>query len=421
MIRKNSSGDLSVISPDADEVDSNGEVQPIPVVILSGFLGSGKTTLLRNLVIQSHQQNRSIGVIVNELNGFDVDGILVENVDVVDKKHHSLISIAGESLSTPAGIGKLDGAISTLLTHHTPQLLIIETSGSAHPLPLIDYCRQQSRIKLTGVLSLMDSVMLAQDFSYGQNLVTDLQANLIQGKRDINNLLAEQVLFASHVILTKTERLNAEQVQQIGQALQKINPYVPILAVSWGKLAFAELMQLPTYRFSLVEQLIDELKDVVVQDSAKSSLYQMETMLIEDDRPFHPQRLWDTYHHYLGKQIYRSKGFFWLATRTSHALLWNQTAGSIGLEQIGTWRSAILEQDDHGLTLDEQRILQDKIEKHNGRFGDRRCRLIVIGDKAQLTTFTKALKRCFLTDREIRDWQQDISFPDPWPKTTIIQ
>lgn len=396
-------------------------MNPIPVVILSGFLGSGKTTLLRNLVIQSHQQNKPLGVIVNELNAFDVDGALVENVDVVDKKHHSLISIAGESLSTPAGIAKLDGAISTLLAHHTPKLLIIETSGSAHPLPLIDYCRQQSRIKLTGVLSLMDSVMLAQDFADGQNLVTDLQANLMQGKRDITNLLAEQVLFASHVILTKTERLNPEQTQQIGQALQKINPYVPILAVSWGKLALAELMQLPTYRFSLVEQLIDELKEAVEQDGAEASLYQMETVLIEDDRPFHPQRLWDTYHHYLGKQIYRSKGFFWLATRASHALLWNQNAGSIGLEQIGTWRSAILEQDDNGLTPEEQRILQAKIEQHSGRFGDRRCRLIVIGDKAQLTTFTKALERCFLTESEIQDWQQGTTFPDPWPKTTVMQ
>ena len=396
-------------------------MNPIPVVILSGFLGSGKTTLLRNLVIQSHQQNKPLGVIINELNAFDVDGALVENVDVVDKKHHSLISIAGESLSTPAGIAKLDGAISTLLAHHTPQLLIIETSGSAHPLPLIDYCRQQSRIKLTGVLSLMDSVMLAQDFSDGQNLVTNLQANLMQGKRDITNLLAEQVLFASHVILTKTERLSQEQTQQIGQALQKINPYVPILAVSWGKLALAELMQLPTYRFSLVEQLIDELKEAVEQDSAEASLYQMETVLIEDDRPFHPQRLWDTYHHYLGKQIYRSKGFFWLATRASHALLWNQNAGSIGLEQIGTWRSAILEQDDNGLTPEERRILQAKIEQHNGRFGDRRCRLIVIGDKAQLTTFTKALQRCFLTESEIQDWQQGTTFPDPWPKTTVMQ
>ena len=396
-------------------------MNPIPVVILSGFLGSGKTTLLRNLVIQSHQQNKPLGVIVNELNAFDVDGALVENVDVVDKKHHSLISIAGESLSTPAGIAKLDGAISTLLAYHTPQLLIIETSGSAHPLPLIDYCRQQSRIKLTGVLSLMDSVMLAQDFAYGQNLVTDLQANLMLGKRDITNLLAEQVLFASHVILTKTERLSPEQTQQIGQALQKINPYVPILAVSWGKLALTELMQLPTYRFSLVEQLIDELKEAVEQDSAEASLYQMETVLIEDDRPFHPQRLWDTYHHYLGKQIYRSKGFFWLATRASHALLWNQNAGSIGLEQIGTWRSAILEQDDNGLTPEELRILQAKIEQHSGRFGDRRCRLIVIGAKAQLTTFTKALQRCFLTESEIQDWQQGIPFPDPWPKTTIIQ
>ena len=40
------------------------------------------------------------------------------------------------------------------------------------------------------------------------------------------------------------------------------------------------------------------------------------SIVIKDDRPFHPRRLWDVCHNYLDKEIYRSKGFFWLASNT---------------------------------------------------------------------------------------------------------
>ncbi|MDC0612444.1 GTP-binding protein [Vibrio sp.] len=59
------------------------------------------------------------------------------------------------------------------------------------------------------------------------------------------------------------------------------------------------------------------------------------TMVLNDDRPFHPQRLWQTYLEHLPNDVYRSKGFFYLPTRDSQALMWNQSGASIGLEIVG--------------------------------------------------------------------------------------
>lgn len=73
------------------------------------------------------------------------------------------------------------------------------------------------------------------------------------------------------------------------------------------------------------------------------------TKVIKDDRPFHPERLWDVCHNYLGKHIYRSKGFFWMASRRKYSLLWNQAAGGISLELIGTWKAAVVEDKNNGL------------------------------------------------------------------------
>ena len=56
------------------------------VIILNGFLGAGKTTLLKNLLIQAHEKQLSVSVIVNDMSELDVDGVLIANTDIVDAK-----------------------------------------------------------------------------------------------------------------------------------------------------------------------------------------------------------------------------------------------------------------------------------------------------------------------------------------------
>ncbi len=108
-------------------------------------------------------------------------------------------------------------------------------------------------------------------------------------------------------------------------------------------------------------------------------------------------------------------GFFYLSSRDNVSLLWNQAAAGISLELIGYWRAGILEDKNNGLDEMEIEGLRKKLEEDSGRFGDRRCHLTVIGDKAQVDTFANALSDCFLTGDEIEHWQAGGEFPDPWP------
>ena len=141
--------------------------------------------------------------------------------------------------------------------------------------------------------------------------------------------------------------------------------------------------------------------------------------MIKDERPFHPQRLWDVCHQYLNHSIYRSKGFFWLASRDKHSLLWNQAAAGINLELIGSWRSGIVNDKNHRLSKMEIKILRDRLAKETRRFGDRYCDLTVIGDLTQVDRFTDALKSCFLSEDEIELWENGHKFEDPWPKNIV--
>jgi len=391
----------------------------ISVVILNGFLGAGKTTLLRKLLAQSYRKDLSVSVIVNDMSELDVDGALIADTDIVGRKQHNFVSIPSDSLGSKTGIKKLGQALADMLLHQQPDLILIETSGSCHPLPLIEFFRTQPNVFLTGVLVLVDSLMLNQDFAGATQLVPRFQYNLQHQQRDTVNLLAEQILFCSHLLLTKADRLAAGQLENIARAVHPLNPYVAITSVPWGNLSVDEVLAMPAYDFHRVEQLIEELKPVLDAEAQNQRPYNMATSVLKDDRPFHPQRLWETCHQYLGQGIYRSKGFFWLPGRDKVSLLWNQAAGSIGLEIVGYWRAGIIETENNGLSEMELTLLKERLAKEPGRFGDRHCELTVIGDKSHVEAFSGALKGCLLTEEEIIHWKSGGKFLDPWPKNLV--
>ena len=391
----------------------------IPVVILNGFLGSGKTTLFKNLLNQSKKKKINVSAIVNDMSELDVDGELLGNVSVIEENNSLLESIHDCVLSSKIGIKKLDMALKKLLSSHNSKLIIIETSGSCHPLPLIEYFKHNKQLTLTKVFALVDSLMLAYDYKDGEQLIPKMQTNLSQNKRDTVNLLVEQIMFCSELILTKTDRIEPEKLSNIAEKIHPINPYVPIHSVSFGKIAIESLLEIKEYDYYKVERLIDELKPVLDLEAQTDKPYNLATTVIKDDRPFHPQRLWNTCHDHLGDRIFRSKGFFWLASRDKHSLLWNQAGGGINLEFMGSWMSGIIKDKNHSLSKKEIKILKTRLNNKSSRFGDRCCDLTVIGDESQIDQFTNALKSCFLTEEEIKLWESGHVFQDPWPKNIV--
>lgn len=191
------------------------------------------------------------------------------------------------------------------------------------------------------------------------------------------------------------------------------------MSLPWGNLPLDDLRAMTEYDFHRVQPLIKELAPCLESESADERPYDLATRVIKDDRPFHPQRLWDTCTRHLGQKIYRSKGFFYLPSRDDVSLLWNQAAAGINLELVGHWRAGIL--DDARFNLDdmEREGLRERLARETGRFGDRHCHLTVIGDKNQVDQFTESLMHCFLTEDEILRWQSGETFPDPWPQEYV--
>ena len=392
-------------------------LKEVPAVILNGFLGSGKTTMFKSLLSQCMKKKVVVSAIVNDMSELDVDGELISNF--IDEDNSQIFnSISSCILSSKEGIKKLDQSISNSIKNN-PELIIIETSGSCHPMPLIKYFKGHNKVKLTGVFVLLDSQMITQDFNSGINLIPDMQKNMIDNKRGPINLLVEQILFSSNVFLTKADKVDDENVKEIYKQVKQINPNTDINSVIYGNLSIEFLFNLKEYNYYIVDKLFYELQPILDKEEKIDKPYNLASNIIKDDRPFHPERLWQVCHKFLDKRIYRSKGFFWLASRNSQSLLWNQAASGINLEFIGTWRASVLDNKQNNLLPEEVIALKEIISNQKGRFGDRCCDLTVIGDKDHIDRFTEKLKSCFLTEQEIQLWRDGHIFNDPWPKKIV--
>lgn len=385
------------------------------VTLLSGFLGSGKTTLLRCLL--RDQKNLRLAVIVNDMAELEVDGDLIRSGQHVSEENATLISIHDGSISgtqRPAFAAALDSWQHRTDIDH----LIIETSGSTHPWPLIEEIIRHPAYQIDTFVTLIDAKAFIEDYGAGRRLLECLIHNEDTGTRTTENLLAEQIQFATTLILTKTDRIRTEDLPFLLKTLEILNPHAQVHAATYGQIPASKLLGTRQFQLDRARLLAQSWTHASTPiDPGDAAGYDIGSTILCDPRPFHPQRLWNLFRTGLPQGLHRSKGFLWLASRDALVLLWNQAAGSIDLELLAYWKAALLKDPLGKLVPSEIAKLNQQLEGTHPIFGDRLNELTLIGTRHERESFYRNLQTCLCTSAEITHWQNNGTFPDPWPQT----
>ena len=386
----------------------------VPIVTLCGFLGSGKTTLLRRW--RRDATLKDAPVIVHDLSEFGLDAELLSDENSKPSPGHLVGGVAAlhgrharEQLHDSAGEALEE--ISAL--EPAPPLVLCESTGAARPWPLIKALTQNKRFFLRHFIVTVDALNLHRDFEDGK-ILTGVSTNSQDiALRHVAEVLAEQIAFASVIILTKIDTVPEPNVEAQVQILQALQPQATIGLSAQAGILLPQLETTPAPKLSVLESRANEFG--LTQQSA--TIDSVDAIVIRDPRPFHPERLYEACRNKMGTGLYRTKGFLWLASRPRDVLLWQQSGSQIALELTGLWRAELAHNRDGKLLAEEIEHLKALLKTKHPLFGDRHNELTLIGLKADRESFASSLQDAFCTDNEITAWQRGETFPDPWPSS----
>src|SRR5689334_3516450 len=127
-------------------------MNPLPIVVISGFLGAGKTTLLNRLLAEGIPRKRA-GVIVNDFGKLNVDAGLVRKGEL------PLVELSSGCVCCNLQLGLFE-AVRTLATRGDLDMLVIETSGisvSSALLHLLNSRELTDDIRSRKVIAVIDA------------------------------------------------------------------------------------------------------------------------------------------------------------------------------------------------------------------------------------------------------------------------
>ncbi|MEY3736171.1 MAG: cobalamin biosynthesis protein CobW [Cyanobacteriota bacterium] len=222
----------------------------LPVTVITGFLGAGKTTLMRELLLNSGQR---LAVLVNEFGEVGIDGELLRSCGFCpeDELDGRLVELANGCLCCTVQDDFLPTMTTLLERSDDLDGIIVETSGLALPLPLVEafqWPEIRSRTRVNGVVTVVDGEALA-----GGHVVADLQALEAQRQADpsldhlddIEGLFNDQLQAADLVLISRADRLEAGALESVRQELQQqLRPGTVLLAMERGQIEPAVVLGL---------------------------------------------------------------------------------------------------------------------------------------------------------------------------------
>ncbi|MCP5025540.1 MAG: hypothetical protein GY929_04570 [Actinomycetia bacterium] len=189
----------------------------VPVTLLGGYLGAGKTTVLNQLLART---DVPIAVLVNDVGAVNVDARLVA------RRHGDTVELTDGCVCCSLSRGLADAFDTLRARPQPPEHVIVELSGLADPHRVTPWAESLG-FRLDGVVVLADA----------DQVLDQLTADFV------GDHVRRQIEAADLVVLTKTDLVSPDRVDEVRARMAAVAPGRPIVA-STDPLATAGLLEL---------------------------------------------------------------------------------------------------------------------------------------------------------------------------------
>jgi G3E family GTPase len=376
-------------------------MQRLPVTVLSGFLGAGKTTVLNHVL--ANREGRRVAVIVNDMSEINIDAPMVRDGAALDRTEERLVEMTNGCICCTLREDLLV-EVAKLARDGRFDYLLIESTGISEPMPVaatFDFIDEAGAslgdlARLDTMVTVVDAAGLLAELGTDDDLVDRNIGVDETDVRSIAGLLVDQIEFADVVLVNKADLVDEPELRRVRRLIARLNPTARLLTVTRGLVELDQVLDTGRYDPEAVAALPgwDEAHAAAPSEVDE---YGVDSFVYRSRRPFHPERLltaledsWDG--------VVRSKGFVWIASRSTMAGFWSQAGTTLTIEGAGTWLA------DEGSTpddIDDPELREELMASWEEPWGDRRNELVIIGIDVDAPELTRRLDHCLLTDAEM--------------------
>lgn len=192
--------------------------------IISGFLGAGKTTFIKKLLEEIFPME-TVVVLENEFGKINLDG---DNLRQEGLRVESII--AGCICCTSAN--DLGNSLMTIIDKYKPERILIEPTGIA---------------KLSDIKGLFREEELAKRCEI-DHIITIVDAKNYYNRVRISKAFFEnQIQWSQVVLLSKTEDMLEAEIDQVAEAISRVQPTCKIIKKPWPSMTGEEVKEAIAY------------------------------------------------------------------------------------------------------------------------------------------------------------------------------
>jgi G3E family GTPase len=362
-----------------------------------------------------------VAVIVNDMSEVNIDAALVREGGGADlsRTQETLVEMSNGCICCTLREDLLM-EVGRLAREGRFDYLLIESTGISEPMPVaatFDF-RDEDGFSLSDLARIDTMVTVVDAFNFyrdypstdrlrarGEHLGED-------DERTVANLLVDQIEFADVIVLNKIDLLAERELGLLEAMLRQFNPSAKILRAERGRVPLASVMGTGLFDMDKAESAAGWSRALRGEITPETEEYGVSSFVYKARRPFHPQRLHDLFQkEWPG--VWRSKGFFWLASRMAYVGSWSQAGAVTEHEWGGLWWASVARERWPDDNPDWLRSLEAIWRQPHG---DRRQEIVIIGAGMNQDLLTSMLDAALLTrfemERGPEGWRK---LSDPFP------
>ena len=270
--------------------------------IISGFLGSGKTTLIKKYL--EAYKNEKIVVIENEFGKIGIDK------DIIKKDGLEIIELQNGCICCSMKLNFKD-TILKVINDFNPERIIIEPTGVAMLSEIVSIISNEeikAKCKISSLITVLDAI------------------NYFDYIDSFGEFFEDQFLNANLILLSKTQNLNQNEINNIIDSLKQLDKNLNILIKDWDKISIKNLKS---------ECNLNTLKYKTKEDKYKNidlSMNEISTVSFSDFKIKDVEKLKEIFDNFKNREygeIIRSKGF--LKTSSGNVFEFNYVNGILDI------------------------------------------------------------------------------------------